>query len=268
MGNVQVRFANYWVTKAGERRWIAWSNTVTTGPDGRPQYFIKTGIDRTESKQAEDRLAGIIGIAGDAIISIDDEQRIVMYNQGAETIFGWSAAEVIGQDGSIFSFRSAFAAPTGSTAGLRARRRDVAPDGTSGCPQSSAFGRTEKSSRRRPLSPSSISAAGCLFTVVLPRRHGGKSAETRIGSSWQTWQRACRDARVRRHADPALRASWYGTWPIFASWTSSTETESCDERRCSIEIQARRRCARCSSDFRSSDRMRGRSSVSSRSSLA
>jgi PAS domain S-box-containing protein len=91
------RSASYWITKTGERRWIAWSNTVTMGPDGGPRYAIQTGIDRSESKRAEDKLSGIISIASDAIISIDDEQRIVMYNQGAETIFGWSAAEVMGK---------------------------------------------------------------------------------------------------------------------------------------------------------------------------
>jgi PAS domain S-box-containing protein len=96
-GDRRSRVANYWVTKAGERRWIAWSNTVTTGPDGGFRYCIKTGIDRTERKQAEDRLAGIIGMAADAIISIDNAQRITMYNRGAETIFGWSAAEVMGK---------------------------------------------------------------------------------------------------------------------------------------------------------------------------
>jgi PAS domain S-box-containing protein len=57
------RFANDWVTKTGERRWIAWSNKVTKGPDGQPRYVIKTGFDRTESKQAEDTLGRIVGIA-------------------------------------------------------------------------------------------------------------------------------------------------------------------------------------------------------------
>lgn len=90
-------FANYWVTRTGARRWIAWSHTVTKGADESSRYFVKTGIDRTESKQAEDELAGVIGIAADAIISIDDQHRIVIYNQGAETIFGWSAAEVMGK---------------------------------------------------------------------------------------------------------------------------------------------------------------------------
>ena len=47
-------------------------------------------------RRAEARLDGIVGIAADAVISIDHEQRIVFFNQGAERIFGWSAGEVLG----------------------------------------------------------------------------------------------------------------------------------------------------------------------------
>jgi PAS domain S-box-containing protein len=51
-----VTSANYWMTKTGEQRWIAFSHTLTTDPDGRVQYVVETGIDRSESKRASDDL--------------------------------------------------------------------------------------------------------------------------------------------------------------------------------------------------------------------
>jgi PAS domain S-box-containing protein len=43
------------------------------------------------------RLAGLLDSAMDAIVTVDDEQRIVLYNRAAENIFGWPGAEAIGQ---------------------------------------------------------------------------------------------------------------------------------------------------------------------------
>ena len=42
-------------------------------------------------------LAEIVGIAADAIICMDDLQRITFFNIGAEQIFGWSSSEIVGQ---------------------------------------------------------------------------------------------------------------------------------------------------------------------------
>jgi PAS domain S-box-containing protein len=51
--------------------------------------------DALHTSQA--RLAGILYIADDAIISVNDRQEIVLFNQGAERIFGYDSADVIGQ---------------------------------------------------------------------------------------------------------------------------------------------------------------------------
>ncbi|HCT58405.1 MAG TPA: hypothetical protein DGD08_14470 [Gemmatimonas aurantiaca] len=42
-------------------------------------------------------LAAIVNIAADAIIALDDSFRIVRFNRGAEQIFGWSEADMLGQ---------------------------------------------------------------------------------------------------------------------------------------------------------------------------
>lgn len=96
--------ANYWITKDGGRRWIEWSSALSKDETTESQIIITTGIDRTEEKRTEVALkysettvSEILDIAADAIISVDAEQTIVIYNKGAENIFGWPRNEVIGQ---------------------------------------------------------------------------------------------------------------------------------------------------------------------------
>lgn len=42
-------------------------------------------------------LADIVAIAADAIICLDENQRITLFNEGAEQIFGWKASEILGE---------------------------------------------------------------------------------------------------------------------------------------------------------------------------
>jgi len=40
--------------------------------------------------------SGLLAISADAVIAVDDDQRIIFFNEGAEKIFGWSAADLDG----------------------------------------------------------------------------------------------------------------------------------------------------------------------------
>jgi two-component system sensor kinase FixL len=48
-------------------------------------------------RASEAKFSGIISISSDAIVSVDEAQRIVHFNKGAETVFGWKEHEIIGQ---------------------------------------------------------------------------------------------------------------------------------------------------------------------------
>jgi len=46
---------NHWLTRTGERRFIAWSNAALRDDEGRIEYVMGTGIDATERQRAEER---------------------------------------------------------------------------------------------------------------------------------------------------------------------------------------------------------------------
>jgi len=57
-------------------------------------------VERT-LKQTQDKLSNILFTVSDAIISVNQEQKIIVFNKAAEEIFGYDHAEILGKDLSI-----------------------------------------------------------------------------------------------------------------------------------------------------------------------
>ncbi|MDJ0756629.1 MAG: PAS domain S-box protein [Ardenticatenaceae bacterium] len=60
-------------------------------------YALKRKEMEMALRDSEARFSGILDIAADAIISVDVEQNIIIFNKGAERIFGYTADEVLGR---------------------------------------------------------------------------------------------------------------------------------------------------------------------------
>ncbi len=109
-----------WVTHTGDRRPMAWTSALICDDVDQPARLVLTGLDLTERRDLEEqtrelvaedaireareaalrsseaRFSGIVEMASDAIVSMDSNQRIVLFNRGAEEIFKWKASEVLG----------------------------------------------------------------------------------------------------------------------------------------------------------------------------
>jgi PAS domain S-box-containing protein len=133
------------------------------------------GRVREELQASEAKFAGILAIAADAIITVDQTQRIIHFNRGAEEIFGYKADDAIGRHLAILlppRFREAHAghmehfAKSPITSRRMGERREI-------------FGlRSDASEFPAEASISKLVAPdGILFTVVLRDITSQKHAE-------------------------------------------------------------------------------------------
>jgi PAS domain S-box-containing protein len=103
-GNYPSTHESFWNTRSGEQRLISWSNTVLLDNENKVEYIIATGIDITDSRQAEEeassnrrQLTDIIEFLPDATLAVDEARRVIIWNKAIEKMSGVPAAEMIGK---------------------------------------------------------------------------------------------------------------------------------------------------------------------------
>ncbi len=104
-GNFPQQYEGSWITKEGQIRFISWSDTALLDEQGSVEYIVKTGIDITERKQAEEeliaseqRLSLLFHQTSLAVMEWNLDYKIVSWNLAAEKIFGYTADEMIGHN--------------------------------------------------------------------------------------------------------------------------------------------------------------------------
>ena len=139
----------------------------------------------------EAQLGGILSIADDAIIAMDDAQRIIYFNKGAERIFGYTPEEAIGQQLELLL-------PPGARAAHAAR---VAEFGASGAAARRMAERSEIAGRRRDGSEFPAEASISCFNTGATRIY---TAIVRDVTEQKRQAEALRDAkRAAELADEA-----------------------------------------------------------------
>jgi len=79
-GEFPNQYENYWVTKTGSRRLIAWSNTSLTDAGGSVEYTVSTGIDISDRRHAEAALVR----SETAYATLADSAPVGIFRQDAE----------------------------------------------------------------------------------------------------------------------------------------------------------------------------------------
>ncbi|MDZ8053589.1 MAG: PAS domain S-box protein [Aulosira sp. ZfuVER01] len=102
------------LTPQGKVRWVRALASPMYSAEGRFLGHVGTVEDISDRKQAAQKIyeqAALLDISTDAIAVRDLENHILFWNQGAERLYGWTTAEVIGRNAAKLLFKSGETSP-------------------------------------------------------------------------------------------------------------------------------------------------------------
>ncbi|MEG4446172.1 PAS domain S-box protein [Microcoleus sp. AT9_B5] len=156
------------------------------------EFLVAERTDALQKSQA--RFAGILEIANDAIISVDRAQRITLFNQGAEKIFGYKMEDILGEPLNLLlpeQFRDAHPQHIKQFAQSSSRARRMGERGEIlGRRQDGTQFAAEASISRLEMGDETV------FTVILRDISDRKQIEMALRNSEEQFRHAFEDASI------------------------------------------------------------------------
>ncbi|MBP1647100.1 MAG: multi-sensor hybrid histidine kinase [Bacteroidetes bacterium] len=87
--------------KNGEIVWELETIAPVRDTEGKITHFVSLKEDLTERRSAEEKIrsqSALLDVATDAILIYDMARRLLYWNKGAESIYGWTSEEAVGRD--------------------------------------------------------------------------------------------------------------------------------------------------------------------------
>ena len=90
-------------TATGDRLRVVWNNDLVRDSNGIPRFAVMTGVDVTGERTTSGMIRHLLESAiATALVGLDDQGRITLFNKGAQQILGREPADVMGRKISEF----------------------------------------------------------------------------------------------------------------------------------------------------------------------
>lgn len=103
-GRFPAHYENDWLTRSGERRWIAWANSALLNEAGDVEFVVGTGLnisDRLAAERklrlSEERFRSLLESGMDGIVTVDQEWRMLTMSPSVRPLLGYDEPELSGR---------------------------------------------------------------------------------------------------------------------------------------------------------------------------